>query len=319
MRERGEPLSARQNVRVWRCLTVWRQMLDRLEGAPWMNTTHMSLTMQPLRVEADASGRRWGGVLRSDMGSVSLSVGEEFRQEHMACSIMAKEAMAVLWVLQQLVRVKGEALLAGARVNVFIDNSSVVLAMLRGASKEVKVHEVLESLFWLKLRLGCVLTPIWWGTKENAAADAITRVSKADDWRLDRQVFLELWRAWGPFQMDLMASSVNVQRDVRGRALPFFSRYCCAGSAGVDLLAQPLSPGRYYCFPHQRMVSALVAYLACRPGASVVVVVRLGGMDACLPRLHAAVCAKRKLLPEGCVGSQKGRVPEQFEAWLLCF
>ena len=84
-------------------------------------------------------------------------------------------------------------------------------------------------------------------------------------------------------------------------------------------MAQPLPAGGYYCFPHQRMVSAVVAYLAQREGAVVALVVKKGGLEACLPRLRSAVRARSWLLPAGCVQSLKGSVPARFEAWLIGF
>ena len=72
--------------------------------------------------------------------------------------------------------------------------------------------------------------------------------------------------------MDLMASAVNEQSDLQGKKLPFFSRFHCPGSSGVDLLAQVVPQGRHFCFPHPRMVKAAVHHVrrfrgwVCMPG-----------------------------------------------------
>ena len=173
----------------------------------------------------------------------------------------------------------------------------------------------------MKLRAGCVVTPIWWDTKANWEADAVTRVERDDDWRLTDAAFLDLWERWGPFDMDLMAPSVNCRRRPDGSCLPFFSRFFSPGCAGVDLLAQPLAPGIYYCFPHRRMVLPVVAYLSQRPGAKVVLVVRRADPGAWRPRLQSARVVERYAAPPGSV-LRADLAPlsnVQFDFWVLMF
>jgi len=125
-------------------------------------------------------------------------VGEEFRPSELHLDIETKEAMAVVRTLEGIVRVHGGAFLSGKRLDIWIDNLALVFAMARGASKNGNTHQQLEALFWMKLRVGFSICPIWWDTKANWEADGITRVERDDDWRIQRQSFLELWNALGP-------------------------------------------------------------------------------------------------------------------------
>ena len=82
-------------------------------------------------------------------------------------------------------------------------------------------------------------------TEENAEADRHSRPGTEEHVRLRPNAFAALWRAWGSFQVDLMATAQSAQRVPRGerdedRQLPFFARYACPGACGVDALAQDL-------------------------------------------------------------------------------
>ena len=74
----------------------------------------------------------------------------------------------------------------------------------------------------------------------------------------------------GPFNVDLMACAASVRRSpVSGEALPFFSRYDCARSAGTDVLAQDVSivpgttvPAFGFCFPPPVVAGHTVQHLA---------------------------------------------------------
>ena len=301
---------------VHRALTVWVSILHRFEGMPWMRTEH-----DTIRVQTDASSIRWGGVLKTSDGATALTVGEEFAPEELGLDIETKEAMAVVRVLQGIMTVGGEAALAGKRVNVWIDNQALVFAMLNGASRNKTVHAQLEQLFWVKVDCKCMITPIWWDTKANWEADGVTRVLKDDDWRLCREAFLQVWDRFGPFDMDLMASSVNVQSTPSGSPLPFYSRFLCAGSARVGLLAQDLGAGAYYCFPHRSMVGPVVAYLSMRRGVRVALIVRAGDDSAWRPRLRAAVRVNQHILPAGSVVTVKGVAVAnaRFVCWMVEF
>ena len=139
--------------------------------------------------------------------------------------------------------------LSGNRIDAWIGNLPLVFCARKSSSSMREVHDEVEKLFWWKLEHHFSLGAIWWDTHANFRADGITRTEVDGDWRLSREGFLLVWARWGPFDMDLMASSVSVQRDMTGQALPFFSRFRSSGCAGVNVLAQALGNGSFYFFP----------------------------------------------------------------------
>ena len=294
-----------------RVLSVWIKFIQVFDGAPWMDVEHSTL-----RIETDASSRRWGGVLRED-GESTISTGEEFNMDELQLHIEAKEALAITKVIEAIAEIRGWGFFAGKRIDAFIDNEPLVYSMKKGASRMEAVHAELEKLFWWKLEHNFFISGYWWGTKENFRADDITRTEIADDCRLLRYAFVELWSQWGPFQADLMASSVSAQCDLVGKKLPFYSRFFSPGCAGVNILAQSLRPGTYFCFPPKKMVTAVVAFLASRKAAISVVLITTRQKSGWLARVHGSATGPHPL-PPGAVCSFAGETcAEIFEAWLL--
>ena len=294
-----------------RVLSVWIKFIQVFDGAPWMDVEHSAL-----RIETDASSRRWGGVLREG-GESSISIGEEFSMEELQLHIEAKEALAVTKVIESIAEIRGWGFFAGKRIDAFIDNEPLVYSMKKGASRMEAVHAELEKLFWWKLHHKFFVSGYWWGTKENFRADDITRTEIADDCRLLRYAYVQLWSQWGPFDADLMASSVSAQSNLAGEKLPFYSRYYSPGCAGVNILAQLLKPGTYFCFPPKKMVTAVAAFLASRKVAIQIVLITTQQKAGWLARVHGSVTGPQ-ILPPGAVCSFAGETcTDIFEAWLL--
>ena len=298
--------------RLRRVLEVWARFLDTFDGAPWLDTSH-----SVLRIETDASSRRWGGVLRERDVTV-IEVGEEFSAEEMSLHIEAKEAIAVCKVIEGIVAVKGWGFIEGRRVDAWIDNLPLVFALAKGSSKMEGVHDVIEKLFWWKLEHHFTLTGFWWNTLANFRADGITRTELDGDWRLGTVVFATLWDRFGPFDMDLMASSISVQKHPDGSNLPFYSRYVSPGCSGVNLLAQSVQGGNMYCFPPSVMVGTVLAHLCSNSAPlKIALVACKEGAGAWLSMVHGSVCEQMDL-PEGCVLDHNGlAVNRQFACWQI--
>ena len=76
------------------------------------------------------------------------------------------------------------------------------------------------------------------------------------------EVGKKIWDYFGPFQWDLMATSANVNKDLQGKPLLFFSRYYDEKTKGVDLFKQHLHKcDEMFCFPPLPMVSRFLKYL----------------------------------------------------------
>ena len=146
----------------------------------------------------------------------------------------------------------------------------MVGAFNRGRAKNRETHALLVQLFALQVEHGFMLSLKWTPTAENGVADAISRPSRGTIIRIAPAAFRALWDEMGPFNIDLMVCTASVLRSpVSGEALPFFSQYDCAGSAGTDVLAQDVSivpgttaPAFGLCFPPPVMAGHIVQHLA---------------------------------------------------------
>ena len=161
--------------------------------------------------------------------------------------------------------------LSGTTLVVDVDNNTTMFHALRkGRAGDERMHNLIKSFFCLHvdyvftLKLKCVCSA------DNKDADDVTRPGAVEHVRLEQRCFGRLREEWGGVDMDLMATGTSVQwipgvgRDT-DRALPFYSRYYTAGTAGVDVLGQDVShmPGSAnacfgFCFPPPQMVAVVL-------------------------------------------------------------
>ena len=223
-------------------------------------------------------------------------------------------------MIEAVAEERGWSALRGKRVDVWIDNLPLVFALAKGSSRMAEVHREVEKLFWLKIQHHFMLSPIWWDTHRNVRADDITRVEKDNDWRLVPVAFSALWGRWGPFDFDLMASSVSAQLEPgTANQLPFYSRFHSPGSSGMNILAQVLQPGSLYVFPNPQMMGAVVDHLASQVSAIQVVLVGKLRPQAWLSRCRSHI-KDSVILPAGAVVDHDGAaVGQRFGAWSLSF
>ena len=114
----------------------------------------------------------------------------------------------------------------------------------------------------------------WVPTADNASAAAVTRPGRDEILPLRLTTFQQLRAFFGDFTVDLMASSENARLGPAigtgdQRRLPFYSRYHCKGSAGVEVFRHRVSvtPGGQtaavgYCERPRVMVVHVVQHMA---------------------------------------------------------
>ena len=108
---------------------------------------------------------------------------------------------------------------------------------------------------------------------KNNVADKFTRQLPGLETSLTTEYFIKFWDNFGPFSWDLMASNSNVNRNLKGRPLNFFSRYCEEKSQGVDVFHQQLGFFKeMFCFPPFPMISRLLKHLESQKVSSVLLV-----------------------------------------------
>lgn len=252
----------------------WLDITATTHEGPWQLARHFTAALT--KGASDASSLAWGGVLYA--ATDPFEAGGMFPPEWMSSHINLKEMYALYHVLLQFCQRHPDRL-RRAQVFVDVDNQSVVGAFNRGRAKNRAAHELLIRLFDLQIEYDFLLSLKWVPTADNGVADAISRPSRETIIRLGPDAFRQLWQELGPFNIDLMACTASAQHSPSsGRALPFFSRYHCAGSMGVDVFAQNVAvlPGGHvpafgFCFPPPVMAGHVVQHLAeCRARAVVI-------------------------------------------------
>ena len=120
-----------------------------------------------------------------------------------------------------------------------VDNMAVRGSFNRGRARDPETHGLLVKLFDLQVAHDFFLSLQWVPSAANGVADAISRPSRETVVCLMQAAFQALRDIMGPFDVDLMASDVSVQRHpFTGIAFPFFSRYDCEGTPGNEKFAQ---------------------------------------------------------------------------------
>ena len=149
-------------------------------------------------------------------------IAADFGANELGLPINEKEGMALLRVLEIYTRDHAQEV-QGKLLVMDVDNEAVVTIFEKGggSSRNLFLTNICKRLFWLQIQRECAFKLRWVPSAENVI-DAITRQPVENDLRLATKVFLRLNRVFGPFDVDLIASSGNVQIDSEGRRLPFF-------------------------------------------------------------------------------------------------
>ena len=223
---------------------MWIFFLSTNTGSPW--NQYQKVLVQA-DISSDASGRAFAGVIN-------------FEDYFLEQDIQVKEGEALRKTLQMLIN-EFPTQIQGKQVICNIDNQ-VLKAVLerKGTSQNLALNQVGKQIFWLQ-QIGKFHITLNYVKSENNVADRFTRDSPGLEATLSTHAFQQLWERWGPFQWDLMASESNVQRDLKGNKLNFFSRYYDQLSKGVDIFVQDLTfLQQMYCFPPVPLIGKLLKH-----------------------------------------------------------
>ena len=145
----------------------------------------------------------------------------------------------------------------------------------KGTSQNLALNEVGKNIYWL-MEKGEFFLSCEYVKSELNISDEFTRESPGLETSLTDQAFRRIWDYFGPFQWDLMASSTNVNKDLEGKPLLFFSRYYDEHSKGVDIFKQQLMfQKELFCFPPLPMISRVLKYLESQKVACVMVLPKI--------------------------------------------
>ena len=102
---------------------------------------------------------------------------------------------------------------------------------------------------------------------EDYVSDSFTRQSPGLESSLSKLFFKKIWDNFGPFKWDLMASSANVNHNLGGELLLFFSTYFDEKAQGTDVFHQQLYDlQEMFCFPPFPLIPKLLTHFATAEG-----------------------------------------------------
>ena len=279
-------------------LTFWLDLKSALlNGAHWIDPSHFCLVLQDFLAHADSSSRRWAGVVVST--AFPFQTAEDFEEDQVALHINVKEAIAFWNLMCNFLPFHREEV-RHKKLVVHTDNMVLYyIFKAQGSSVNLPITAIMKKLFWLQVEFECVIDLQWIPSADNLA-DPLTRIPVLDDLRLNRRTFLMLWKSFGPFSMDLMASSSNTQRSPEGVPLPFYSQYFVQGCKAVDVFSRDIShlgylekEGLFYCFPPFALIGNFLAHLQKCAGKCVVILPESFGLW--YPRFMCGVREVKKL------------------------
>jgi len=190
---------------------------DSFTSPIWPTTAGTSI-----RLACDASAFGWGALTLSGQPAVAH---EFFSAEEQAESSTYRELLGVYRCLLSL-----EHRCRDSLVVFQVDNLNLLSIVNRG-SRKLPLNELARDLFWFCLRSRIQLRVEWVPREENQAADDISKMALADDWRINPVYFRWLDERWGPHSCDLFASSSSKQCE------RFYSKHWCPGTAGINSFA----------------------------------------------------------------------------------
>ena len=262
---------------------MWKQLRSELlYGSRWYGAQRGWLRMDKILSHTDTSSRTWAGVYSSP--DSILRISEDFSQDDVRRHINEKEAIALYKFLWNLLQ-KDPLLFERKNIHIQVDNEVLNRIYNQGGSnRQLFITDFCKRLFWLQVQYKFQLEVSWVATISNQA-DAMTREDIEGDLKLCSTCFHLLWSCWGPFKMDLMSSSANIQVDPSGRSLPFYSRYYIATARNTDVFAQHIGRDPIlnseaplnYCFPPYALLLTFLNHLKMCKGRCVVIMPKKEG------------------------------------------
>ena len=228
----------------------WISNLEALNG-------RAILTPVPeLSIETDASRQGWGAFCKG------VSIGGHWSPSEEQLHINALELLAATLAIKAFVKDK-----SNMAVLLQMDNRSSVAYINRlGGTKSTVLTELAKELWdWAlprKIHISAVHIP---GTS-NTRADIASRYwVDTSDWQLDKNIFKEITKRFGPFDIDLFANRLNNQ-------LP---RYCSwkpdPGAVETDAFSIHWTNLKGYAFPPFSLIGKCLAQIRAQSATIVII------------------------------------------------
>ena len=252
-------------------LVFWAEQGRSWNGLRWAQAN------PDVVIYTDASSAGWGALaldvhhgLEQDLVSWDQGAHPEGLSEH---SLRTE----LHGILQALIRMQDTV--RGKTVRHRTDSLGTFYGLRNGGFNTGELSDVndLVRRIWLVCcRLDVNLQPEYVGKDViiRSGAEELSRRAIDDSTTLLRPYFLDLVSKYGWPQADLFASPETVQRDAKGKALPYFSKLAVEDKAciGVDALVHTW-PAKGYAFPPLHLGLATVEKaLSCAKGTRTIVV-----------------------------------------------
>ena len=147
--------------------------------------------------------------------------------------IDVKEFYSLLALLVVIVECYDWVIRRYPHIVVLGDNMHVLYSMVLHGRGSIGCLEMTEEIVLYQLRNGFHLSYGRITTQQNTFSDMPSRYIDRSDVQLLPEVFAHVWRLFGPFDFDGMASERTTQCDMAGRPLPFFSKFLCPTLHGM--------------------------------------------------------------------------------------
>ena len=250
---------------------MWVNFLLQNKGSSWKKFSNVYVQAN---VSSDASGKTFAGVVDIPYGPTRVTAGE-FSEDMLSQDIQVKEGEALKATLSMIIQEIPE-LIVGKTLVCKVDNQ-VLKAVLerKGTSHNLALNNVGKQIYWLQEK-GQFHIALQYVESKNNVADKYTRQSPGIEASLTTTFFQKVWDNLGPFKWDLMASQTNVNKDLKGKPLLFFSRFFDDKANGTDVFLQQLyNLEEMFCFPPIPMISKLLKHLQQQRVSCVLLVPRI--------------------------------------------
>jgi ribonuclease HI len=240
-------------------LQFWLDNFDVFDGSkPMWRSSKIDYV-----VHVDAAGRSaaaaggWGAWMTVD-GVKHTARGVWQSSAESVLSSTFQELQACLLALQSFHRSVPAGhgqFFQGKSVQLVTDSNNAFLALSRGRVYAADSVRVTQQVFLFCFEHSIDLSVVWVPREDNCEADALSKCVDSEDVMICPAVFNELSRRWGPFTVDLFASSAS-------KLLPkYYSAVSTPDTAGVDAFAF-LWDGMSWAHPPFRLISRVWQHAA---------------------------------------------------------
>ena len=252
--------------RDWNCnVRLTRQAIRDLQW--WADLSKHNLGRQIWRspaqhqLHSDASTFAWGGVLDQQSDQRVLAHGlwtVEERQYHITI-------LELIAVTRNLMALNVRHRLRGKSVHLHEDNMAVCYILRRKTSKSPVLMEKLRELWRYCEEMDCTLRSVSYVRSAENPADAPSRITGSDSWRLDPRKLADLGIALHLHTVDRFASADNC---LLGR---YNSLHADPQAEAEDCYSQDWSGEVNWCHPPINSLDQLAHFLRERPVPATVV------------------------------------------------